>query len=298
MNKIFVLRQGALGDVILTTPIIRKLKSLLGQDSSINVLTAFPFVFDNNPHVDKVYSYGQYVQIDSADTVIDLNLVYEKNPGVHIIDAYDAYVNKMFGFGDTNFDKQPELFLSSSQQDIVNKEISTFGDNYVVIHMRKYGWPNRNFGEAFWQEVVREILQKTDYKIVQIGAKDEIAFSGNPRLIDFRGKYDIQVARGIIDAARALIGTDTGVLHIAACTSTPIISAFTSAHHDYRKPLRNDSIFFPILPKNNDGIILECYGCQKDEIPPQTDFRCRRTDVICNKSIRVEDIIEQLLTIK
>jgi ADP-heptose:LPS heptosyltransferase len=282
--RILVNRQNALGDVILASPIVRKLK-LDNPDSKIDVLTRFPEVFRNNPHVNVINPAIH----NNYDRIINLDLVYENDPKKHITDAYADFV-----FGQHTFDKQPELFSSNSYQ------LDKFtGTDFIVIHMRKYGWPNRNLSEVFWQSVIRDLLTHTDYKIVQIGAPDEIAFSGNDRLVDHRGKFEIQYIKELINLSRAFIGIDTATLHIAACTNTPIISVFTSAHHDFRKPLREDETkFFPILPKEQNGDILACYGCQADIPPPNTGFHCRRNDVICTQSIRKEDIISSLLKLK
>lgn len=290
MEKILIVRQGALGDVILVTPIVRELKKMLGAKCEISILTSFPFVFDNNPHVYKAYKYGQQLPNDFT-RLINLNLVYENSPKEHIIDAFSIAAGL-----DHNYDKQPELFLNHDQILKVYNETSFLPNNFVVIHMRKYGWPNRNFSESFWQNVVKEILHNTSYSIVQIGAPDEIAFTGNDRLIDKRGQYDIHVTKGIIAKSKALICVDTGILHVGACTETPIISIFTSASHEYRKPFRNDStIFFPIVPKYEDGNVLTCYGCQKDETPPLTDYKCFRGDNICTSMISGTELVEQLL---
>jgi ADP-heptose:LPS heptosyltransferase len=290
MEKILIARQGALGDVILVTPIVRQIKKMLGLNCEISVLTSFPFVFDNNPHVHIVYSNNQISETFTG--LIDLNLAYENSPAEHVINAYANKINL-----NVEFDKQPELFLNSEQNLKVISELEQLKNPYIIIHMRNYGWPNRNFGENFWFKVVQDILARSTYDIVQIGAANEIAFNGNDRLIDKRGQYDIHVTKGIMDHAKAVICVDTGILHVAACTDTPIISIFTSASHEYRKPFRNDSTqFFPIIPKYNDGTVLECYGCQKKN-PGLTNFYCERNDVICTTMISPDELVSQILKI-
>ena len=44
----------ALGDTLCSTPTIRKLYNSYGQ--KISVITHHPYLFSNNPYVDKVYS--------------------------------------------------------------------------------------------------------------------------------------------------------------------------------------------------------------------------------------------------
>ena len=51
--QILVRRRAALGDVIMSTGVVRELKSKYRCE--IDVATEFPNVFDNNPHVRAIY---------------------------------------------------------------------------------------------------------------------------------------------------------------------------------------------------------------------------------------------------
>lgn len=286
MDRILLARNGALGDVILASPIVRHLAKT--HNCLVDVLTAFPQVFERNPHVGKL---NNILPTDPYLFRFNLNMVYENNPRLHITDAYGQEV-----FGHQDFDHTPDLFESEQHERSVD-EIVRFGSRFIVIHMRKYGWPNRNFPEKFWAKVVKRMLDETPYDIFQIGSPNEIAFSGNPRLHDTRNfNLSIHDIKVLISRANAFIGIDTGTLHIAACTKTPIVSIFTSASHEYRQPLRNPNAFFPILPHTSDGMILACYGCQKERIG-STDYYCKRGDNICTESVSPDEIVEKLVNI-
>jgi len=76
--RILIKRRQALGDVIMTTPIVRRLRQELGRDAIINVATDNPSAFLNNPHIDAVISGGD--PTDGYDRMIDLDLAYERRP--------------------------------------------------------------------------------------------------------------------------------------------------------------------------------------------------------------------------
>jgi len=271
--RILVIRQLALGDVLLTTPIIRKLFNDYAGQCTIDVITKRPEVFVGNHWVHEVFTpetfsknYGEY------DKVINLDLAYEKQPGLHIVDAYSLYAH---GHALPEDEKRLELNNSIHQKLFTMTHVAQeIGGRYVVIHMRHDTWPSRNLSQETWKQVVDTLLAETDYKIVQVGSTHEISFDHNPRLLNYLGKHTIHELKEVIEQAELYVGIDSGTLHIAATTDTPIVSFFTSAHHDLRKPLGRgkNAIFKAITPD------LACYGCQRRYAPPITGVICDQGD--------------------
>ena len=80
MKKILVIRFSSIGDIVLTTPVIRCLKKQI-QDAEIHVLTKKKFanLYKTNPYIDKVYEYDdslkkniEELKIENYDYVVDL----------------------------------------------------------------------------------------------------------------------------------------------------------------------------------------------------------------------------------
>ena len=80
MRKILVIRFSSIGDIVLTTPVIRCLKKQI-QDAEIHVLTKKKFanLYKTNPHIDKVYEYDdslkkniEELKLENYDYVVDL----------------------------------------------------------------------------------------------------------------------------------------------------------------------------------------------------------------------------------
>ena len=288
-----VVRQLALGDVLLATPIIRQLYLDHGGQCVIDVLTMKPEIFDNNPYVRRVFTPQTFSEAKGPyNRVINLDLAYENLPHFHVVDAY-AMTSQ--GAVEKIENKRLELFPSEAdRQRAALVQSQDIGGDYVVIHMRKDTWPSRNLPEATWKKILDLLLEHTDFKILQVGSHHEIAFDYHPRLLNRLGHYSIHVLREIIAGARCYLGVDSGTLHIAACTDTPIIAMFSSAHHRLREPLERppQARFIPIQPQ------VDCYGCQEHYPPPITGVICHRGDPYsppCKDAFDVDNIRQSLL---
>jgi predicted O-linked N-acetylglucosamine transferase (SPINDLY family)/ADP-heptose:LPS heptosyltransferase len=272
-TRILVIRQLALGDVLLATPIVRKLYSDHDGHCIIDVITKKPEVFVNNPWVKNTYTPDAFPQsYADYDKIINLDLTYEKHPGMHIIDAYS-----MHSHGHLFKDSQKRIELNNNYLPKLHlpKLLGLAPSaGYAVIHMRHDTWPSRNLSVETWRNVVDIILSETDLSIIQVGSPHEISFDHDDRLLNHLGKYSIHELKTIIEHASVYVGIDSGTLHIAATTDIPIISFFTSAHHDLRKPLGriHSAPFFAVTP------ILKCYGCQARFSPPITGVICDKGD--------------------
>ncbi len=84
--KILVRRRAALGDVIMSTGVVRELKNR--YDCSIDVATEFPNVYDNNPNVRAIYHTNAMPDPANYDLYINLDDAYEHNPLNHYLDSY------------------------------------------------------------------------------------------------------------------------------------------------------------------------------------------------------------------
>lgn len=274
--KILVVRGGALGDVLMATPIIRELYNDYDGLCDIYVQTGYPDVFKDSPYVTGVNP----AELHHYDAVYNLTRSYENNPAMHTVHAYGWSV-----FGNMELsDYSLELFHSESD---ANKILTLGYRNYVVIHMRQHNWPSRNLRPEFYKQLILQILDETDLNIVQVGGEHELAFSGNDRLINDLGKYSIHELKCLVEGARAFIGIDGGLIHVAACTDTPMLSFFTSCRAEFRKPLRKNQPFYPIAN-------IECYGCQLQNPVPCVEFVCHRNDVACIDSFDEVAVVNTL----
>lgn len=268
--RILVNRLGALGDVILTTPIIRKLFKDRQGFCEISVRTLAPEVFANNPYVAQIYSGSEGILLESFDCFLNLDLAYERNPSRHILDAYGFYA-----FGNMAFDRQCELFSTDGDRMLAEAVAGKFPNGYLVIHMRQTIQKSRNLPEAFWRSLVLGLLQHTNLGIVQVGSATELGFGGDDRMLDLRGQLSIHQLREVIHRSNCFVGVDSAPFHVAATTATDMTVFFTTAKAEYRKPFREKGLFKPLVPA------IECYGCQERLPLGSTLVSCFRGDEDC-----------------
>lgn len=277
--RILVNRSGALGDVILATPIVRKLYQDRGGMCEIHARTFHVDVFRDNPYVARVLHARDPLNVNEYDLIINLDLVYEKNPRMHILDAYAHYA-----FGNVAMDRHVELFPSEDDAKPALEVAAACPNGYVAIHMRRTFQGSRNLPESFWRQLVIDIVNETGLNVVQVGGPEEHAFGGSDRLIDMRGKLSIHQLREVFARAQCYIGVDSAPLHVAATTGTDMIAFFTTARAEYRLPYREKGAFRAIVPA------IDCYGCQERLPLGSTMVKCERGDEDCVNRFSVSDV--------
>ena len=186
---------------------------------------------------------------------------------------------------------QPELFSTPKDVQAAQSFTKDFPDGYIVCHNRvdpSQAYRNVPFND--WATLLKTIAEHTKLTIIQIGMPDMDVAIRHPQMIDARGKFSLHELKELISGSRLFLGTDAGPLHVAACTTAPIVSFFTLAHHDTRKPLRagQEHLFTPITPK------IACYGCVND-YPLAWGFECHRGDFACTKNFNIQEALDASL---
>lgn len=268
MSIILVNRIGALGDVVLTTPIIRRFAQ---EGNEIHVRTAHPDVFRNNPHVTKVWAPADR---PDHDRLIDLDLAYERRPLMHIVQAYGIEAGVELD------DRQQELFFP--------KKIRVRSRTpLVAVHAAKAGWRNRTLPAETWLAVCAT-LRDAGVRPLLVGThRDELR--GSPYMAFHQPNILAQAA--VIAQCDCFVGPDTGLLHVAGATDTPIVGIFTSVDPAFRLPYRANCVAV-----QSSG--LDCLGCHGRQPAPATTESCELDDyAACVRAVSPELIVEAVLSL-
>ena len=273
MSKFLFMRNGALGDVILTTGIIREFCKI--NNCKVDVQTGCVDVFRNNPYIENIVSNPNY---SNYEKVFDLNWVSEKNGDKHSMDAFSEFV---FGYRNTNV--TPELFALESD------EVLDVPSPYVVFHLRRHHGISRNLPEKFYIEIIKGVLNNTNMNIVVIGSSSDIRINGD-RIIDKVNMLSLQQSYCLIKNAKCFVGADSAPIHIAACTQTPLLAFFTQSHHERREAKYRKAKHISV------GANIECYGClEKYYVPPFGPYDCHRGDGECVNRFDATTVTKQIL---
>lgn len=253
MQKVLIIRQGAIGDVVHTTNIYRSIKETY-PNTQIDYLTKpLPAqLLENDSNLrrvikleDKKYSYllklANELRKEKYDLVINLQpsvrfkflsfmifpkkiVTYKKTFKLHAVENFFRTAKKAL----KEIENPNDLKLEIPQEIVekVKKEIPT--DKKLIAintqtgpvrHGRK--WPMKNF-----KELAMDLVEQFDCNILITGSKDEAdkvkCFENiNPNITVIAGKYNLLEAAAVFSLCDVFISGDTGPLHIASATGKP-----------------------------------------------------------------------------
>lgn len=114
--------------------------------------------------------------------------------------------------------------------------------------------------------------------------------------IDLRDKTTLSEAQVVIAGAKAMVGLDCGLLHVAGTTDTAIVGGFTSVEPEHRMPIRHNVLGWNFYPVTLTPKQLACIGCQSNmsfSYGHRFD-QCFHGDLLCIKMLVPDLYIEQL----
>lgn len=311
MVKFLVVRFSSIGDIVLTTPVIRGLKTQVDQ-AKVHYLTKKHFepILSSNPYLDKIYAldnnFGKLIKElknEQYDYIIDLhrnirtarlkisipsisftfrklnilkwllvNFKINKLPAKHIVDRYLQTVDL---FSIENDNKGLDYFIPSGEEIDVLK---TFGYNpgeYIVIVVG-----GGHFTKQIPEEQMVKLINNLHVNIVLIGGQVDINKAGriagqiiqNKKVINQVGKLSVNQSASVIRQSRLVLTPDTGMMHIAAAFNKNIVSVWGNTVPEFG--------MYPYKPGMESEIFevneLSCRPCSKIGFKtcPKGHFNC------------------------
>ncbi len=311
MKKILLIRFSSIGDMVLTTPVIRALKTQL--DAEIHAVTKkqYAFLYENNPNISKVYSLlksekeviGE-LKAERYDFVVDLqknlrsrnitsslkvesasfpkmnikkwllvNFKINLLPNVHVVDRYFKAVEKLKVKNDH---LGLDYFIPSDDEikpDSINKELTNVYVGFVI--------GGQHYTKILPPEKVAEVINKLNLPVLLLGGKEDfdrgeeiVSLTPNRLVINTCGKYNLNQSASLVKQCTVLVTNDTGLMHIGAAFNKPIVSVWGNTVPEFG--------MVPYIPKNKSGFFiaevngLSCRPCSKlgHSKCPKKHFKC------------------------
>jgi ADP-heptose:LPS heptosyltransferase len=213
---------GGIGKSVMATAVLKAMRKKHTKDYII-VVTAYPDVFINNPHVNKVLNFSQLNGIYSnyimgkdckvfmTDPYTSSDFITEKQ---HVIktwcDLYDIPYNG----------ENPEIFISQSEKDYF-QQFYRLDKPIMVIQPHggaqnqplKYSW-TRDIPQPIMEEVIEYF--KDDYVILHVKREDQIIYPNTLQALDSFRSIAILLT---MSSKRLLI--DSSMMHVAAAFNLP-----------------------------------------------------------------------------
>lgn len=294
-TRILIDRRRALGDLVMITPVIRELRRRY-PDCWLQVVTEEPGPLNNNPNIDRVVKPDEMVRADPWDVYLNLNDAYEHNVTSHYV---DSYLYRAFGSDIAGIDHSPEMFPTDEEIENVEDAVKDLGDdNYVVVHMRRWAWENKNIDLSIWSTLFTRIHEEfPDTKIISVGAQYDYKVPNQAgKFVDLVGQLSIGEIQHLISRGRAFIGPDSGPFHIAGTTKTPIVALISHLLPEQILPWRENEFGKDIIVVTSEVGCLGCYARQK---PPVAELECENPEkFVCSKSfdnLKIFNALKEIL---
>ena len=261
MPKFLVIRFSSIGDIVLTTPVIRCLKKQL-PDAEVHYLTkeSFHSIVEHNPYIDKIHLLAHSwdlmiheLKLEEYDHIIDLhhnvrtlrvkkslgkssysfhklnirkyiyvNLKWNVMPRVHIVDRYMKTVNS---FGVKNDGAGLDYFISEKDETKKNDIPTSHHAGFVGIVI---GAAHNT--KKYPVHKLKELCSRLEHPVILLGGKedrqigDEIASVDPVKVYNACGKFSINESADLVRKSKVVVSNDTGLMHIAAAYKKPVIS--------------------------------------------------------------------------
>lgn len=280
--NICVNRRAAIGDVIMSTGVVRELKRKYGDTAAITVATDHPSIYANNPHVTQVIPAQS--DLSAFDVTYNLDDAYEYNTGSNFI---DCYFHRVFG-NHQIVDTSVELFPSVADREVVEDYIKDIDGKYIVVHMRNWHWPAKNISMDIWFDVLAKLFtERTDVTIICVGSNSD-HYVDHPLILDARQRFTDQQLKILMDHAACFLGIDSAPFWCAAASNTHLIGLLTHLSPDCIMPYRT--------AKSTAITTLEdCAGCNKTQATPVRQIVCSKGNTPCTSNFDTDAIVNAIL---
>lgn len=190
---------------------------------------------------------------------------------------------------DVNFER-PEIYLSEverlSAAGILERG-NVSDDGFVALSPRAVA-ESRRWGLDKYSELARKIVNELKLSVALVGSADDkedgdaLQERVGTGVINLCGATKVRGAAAILERARAFVGNDSGLGHLAALVNIPLVilsgaddPAVTSPVSDTKKIIIQSQ--------------LECISCVKNECPKTGDQHMR-----CMSEISVAEVFDAL----
>ncbi len=260
--KILIIRFSSIGDIVLTSPVIRCLRQA-HPNAQIHFLTksSYKNILNNNPYLNKVHLYKddlkkiiKELRLEKYDYIIDLhhnlrslfvkrglgvksysfdklnfekwlmvNFKINKLPAAHIVDRYFETVTSLDVFNDH---QGLDFFINIVDEVDITKLPPAFASGYIALVLS-----GTFFTKRLPNHKVVSLIKKLNQPIVLMGGNAELENSiaivketGTAIVYNAVNKYGVAQSASLLKQSTLVITNDTGMMHIAAAFKKNIIS--------------------------------------------------------------------------
>lgn len=310
MVKFLVVRFSSIGDIILTTPVVRHLKQQI-EDAEIHYLTKSDFapLLKANPYIDRIHLFdgNMHTTLDmlkkmEIDYVIDLhhnlrslriktglrrmafsvhklnwkkwllvNFKMDRLPDRHMVDRNLDTINV---FIEKRDEGGLDYFIPEQDEVDTRTLPAALRDGYIALSIGA-----QHETKKLPVDLLVTLCQSLEHPVVILGGPGDretgeriVSSLPGKNIFNSCGKYSINQSASLVRQARVLITHDTGLMHIGAAFHKKIISVWGNTIPRFGMfPYRSDPSSVQFEVNG-----LSCRPCSKIGYQkcPRGHFRC------------------------
>jgi ADP-heptose:LPS heptosyltransferase len=311
LKKILIIRFSSIGDIVLTTPVIRCLKQqIAGAEIHYAVKKAFFSVVQANPNIDKFHlleddlkGFVNRLKEEKFDFIVDLHQSLRSRyirrslkipsagfpkinarkwlltrfkidimPGIHVVDRYFDATSSL---GVVNDGKGLEFHIPPEDEYEHASLPAGFRDGYTAFVIGA-----KHATKRLPDHKIISVCKKLGRPVILLGGPEDaakadmIAAASGPMVLSMCGKLSLNQSASLVRQAQVVISHDTGLMHIAAAFRKRIVSIWGNTVPKLG--------MCPYMPGDEEkSVIIEvkgltCRPCSKlgyDQCP-KGHFRC------------------------
>lgn len=324
--KFLIIRFSSIGDIVLTTPVVRCLKKQVrGAEIHYLIKPQFKMVMEPNPYIDKFHllqkdwdNMIEELKEEKFQFIVDLHhnlrtlrvknaldvpsfsfnklniekfvfvkLKWNVMPKVHIIDRYMETVEP---FGVYNDGEGMDYFIPEKDKVQLKDIPASHHAGFISIVI----------GASFYTKKLpiyklQELCKKIDHPIILLGAKEE-AEEGNAiasvdpiKVYNACGKFSLHESADLVRQSKLVIAHDTGLMHIAAALKKEVIALWGSTTPSFGMVPYYGKNYLQKNPPLYDDVQVHKLWCR-----PCTKIgrnKCPQGHFKCMKKIDIDDVV-------
>ena len=311
MKKILVIRFSSIGDIVLTTPVIRALKTQLNCELHVLTKEKYRILFTASPYVNKIHTFHEKLdeiipdlRKEDFDFVVDLhknlrslrvkralkkptatfskanpekwlivNFKINRLPKEHIVDRYFQAVKPL---DVKNDGKGLDYFIP--EKDFVDLT------DYPLLKRNKFiafAIGGQHYTKILPAAKAAAVINRLEHPVVLLGGKEDDktaeeikTLCTHEKILNACGRLNLHQSASLIRQAGLVISNDTGLMHIAAAFRKPVISIWGNTIPEFG--------MYPYEPGEEHKVVisqvdnLKCRPCSKigHDKCPKKHFRC------------------------
>lgn len=308
MKKVLIIRFSSIGDIVLTTPVIRCIKKQLDCEVHFCTKENYKNIVANNPYVDKVHvlknsisELTKELQKEKFDYIIDLHknlrtlrvksklkapaysfdklniqkwlmvqFKINRLPSIHIV---DRYLKTAATLGVENDNEGLDYFIPEKDKVVLNSSGDFKAGNYIAIAIGA-----QHATKRLPLHKLIELCTNISSPIILLGGKEDAetaeqimaAIPHRKDIFQGCGQFNLNQSASIVKQSKGVISHDTGLMHIAAAFKKEIWSIWGNTIPEFGMyPYQTQH---HVIERKN----LSCRPCSKIGYQhcPKNHFKC------------------------